>query len=268
MGGDKRGFTLIEMVVVIIILAILTILAAPKFMNLQDDARHAALQGLKGAMESAMGITYGKAVIQGLESLPTSHIPLATGTIAMQFGYPEATASGIIAATGSIAGSDWVYITAASNNTEKNMPLRAQQENPIVDAWREFVAGNKIDNVLFKGHYSGGKPLSIGQCQFFSQGEVLHVHDVPLSMKPQCLGLNEYIKTLDDTLEPAPMPDVSGSSATLLITFPQYFPLLQDPARIPFQCYLTYIAAPDSETPARIELAEDACKKKHHLLAF
>ncbi len=46
----QQGFTLIELVVVIVILGILAVTAAPKFMNLQGDARNASLQGLKGAI--------------------------------------------------------------------------------------------------------------------------------------------------------------------------------------------------------------------------
>ena len=42
----KNGFTLIELVVVIVILGILAVVAAPKFMNLQNDARNASLKGL------------------------------------------------------------------------------------------------------------------------------------------------------------------------------------------------------------------------------
>ncbi|PLC56805.1 type II secretion system protein [Photobacterium carnosum] len=66
----KNGFTLIELVVVIVILGILAVVAAPKFMNLQVDARNAALKGLKGAIASGLGIGYAKMTIAGLENLP------------------------------------------------------------------------------------------------------------------------------------------------------------------------------------------------------
>ncbi|WP_025631442.1 type II secretion system protein, partial [Vibrio parahaemolyticus] len=61
----QGGFTLIELVVVIVILGILAVTAAPRFLNLQDDARASSLRGLKGAMDGAAGITYGKAAIEG-----------------------------------------------------------------------------------------------------------------------------------------------------------------------------------------------------------
>ena len=49
----------------IVILGILAVTAAPKFIDLQSDARKAALQGLKGAMSSAAQMVKGKAILQG-----------------------------------------------------------------------------------------------------------------------------------------------------------------------------------------------------------
>lgn len=64
----KNGFTLIELVVVIVILGILAVTAAPRFLNLQVDARNSALEGLKGAVESGLENGYGKMAMAGLES--------------------------------------------------------------------------------------------------------------------------------------------------------------------------------------------------------
>ncbi|QFU24647.1 prepilin-type N-terminal cleavage/methylation domain-containing protein [Shewanella eurypsychrophilus] len=69
---QQNGFTLIELVVVIIILGILAVTAAPKFINLQSDARESALQGLRGAMQGANSLVYAKAAIDGKETLSTT----------------------------------------------------------------------------------------------------------------------------------------------------------------------------------------------------
>ncbi|WP_318515348.1 type II secretion system protein [Photobacterium leiognathi] len=66
----KNGFTLIELVVVIVILGILAVVAAPKFMNLQVDARNASLKGLEGSLKSALGVGYSKLAMNGLENSP------------------------------------------------------------------------------------------------------------------------------------------------------------------------------------------------------
>lgn len=63
----QQGFTLIELVVVIIILGILAVTAAPKFINLQGDARVSALNGLKASIQGANTLIYSKAVIAAIE---------------------------------------------------------------------------------------------------------------------------------------------------------------------------------------------------------
>ena len=82
----QGGFTLIELVVVIVILGILAVTAAPRFLNLQDDARNSALQGLKGAIDGAAGITYGKAAIEGIEAVSSA---ATSNNVAVVFGYPQ-----------------------------------------------------------------------------------------------------------------------------------------------------------------------------------
>lgn len=95
----QGGFTLIELVVVIVILGILAVTAAPRFLNLQSDARASSLDGLKGAMQGASGIVFGKAAIQGVErSSTTVTVSSAEGNIQTVFGYPNATTAGIGAA--------------------------------------------------------------------------------------------------------------------------------------------------------------------------
>lgn len=89
----QGGFTLIELVVVIVILGILAVTAAPRFLNLQDDARNSTLKGLQGAMQGALGIAYGKASIAGLEkseSSNTNKITVDGGYVFLAYGYPTA----------------------------------------------------------------------------------------------------------------------------------------------------------------------------------
>ena len=101
----QSGFTLIELVVVIVILGILAATAAPKFMNLQGDARISALNGLKGAVKSAVSMTYSKAILKGIEKSETGKV-CATGSdlngatctdqIDIVYGRPDASADGLI----------------------------------------------------------------------------------------------------------------------------------------------------------------------------
>ncbi len=78
----QQGFTLIELVVVIIILGILAVTAAPKFINLQSDARASALQGLKGAIQGANSLVYSKAALLGIEGAETGSVDVLGNTVA------------------------------------------------------------------------------------------------------------------------------------------------------------------------------------------
>lgn len=118
----QAGFTLIELVIVIIILGILAVTAAPKFLNLQDDAKKAAAQGVQSAVSSAAQLVYSKAALQGVESADTGTVSGANNTsIAVVYGYPAATSAGIGNAvtvdgswTGDVSGSTYVYSTTSS----------------------------------------------------------------------------------------------------------------------------------------------------------
>lgn len=58
MNSKQSGFTLIELVMVIVILGIMAAIAIPKFVDLSTEAKSAALGGVKGAMASAMAVNY------------------------------------------------------------------------------------------------------------------------------------------------------------------------------------------------------------------
>ena len=96
MRRNNGGFTLIELIVVIVILGILAVTAAPKFVDLQSDARLATLNGMKAAINSAVSLTYGKSLVKGVEKNKTgSKVWINGEEVDVCYGYPCAEAAKI-----------------------------------------------------------------------------------------------------------------------------------------------------------------------------
>lgn len=86
----QQGFSLIELVIVIVILGLLAATAIPRFLNVTDDAEDASLEGVTGGLATAVGFVRAQWEVDG-RSNSTVILDGTSVSLDTRFGYPTGT---------------------------------------------------------------------------------------------------------------------------------------------------------------------------------
>lgn len=139
----QKGFTIIELVVVILLLGILTATALPRFMDVTDEAHAAVVNAVQGGLQSGVALYHAQWVAEGE---PTTAIAEFGSQFATSAGYPVGTGSGT---DDNVLDDNTECVEIFNNTLQAGAPAVA--EDTAVTTTATAIAQTHIDTAVGLG---------------------------------------------------------------------------------------------------------------------
>ncbi len=124
---NQKGFTMIELVVVIVVLGILAAVAIPKFVDISAEAKTAALDGVVGGIASASAVNYAARSVDSSKGVATAGVAIFcsnAATALLEGGIPDGyTLDPAAPVGGLVAGSNTCTVTQVDGGVTKDVTI-------------------------------------------------------------------------------------------------------------------------------------------------